>query len=121
MRPKNDGQQINRSIPNSHSKYSLAGQHETCYVLTPTCWKQRHQQTGGGVAVAHVLGAAVNGLMEGWWGEALKMDVILPLQAAALKHHPAAVDFDGGEATRAVALGDLEAFGAIPQTGQLYI
>lgn len=103
------------------TKYALAGQHEACYALTPTCWKQRHQQAGGGVAVAHVLGAAVNGLMEGRWGGALKMDVILPLQAAALKHHPAVADFDGGEAPRAVALGDLEAFGAIPQTGQLYI
>lgn len=51
----------------------------------------------------------------------MKIDVILPLEAAALKHHPAIVDFDGGEAPRAVALGDLKAFGAIPQTGQLYI
>lgn len=71
---------------------------ELVNALTPTCWKQRHQQAGGGVAVAHVLGAAVNGLVEGRWGEALKMDVILPLQAAALKHHPAVADFDGGEA-----------------------
>lgn len=30
-----------------------------------TSWKQRHQRTCGGVAVAHVLGAAENGVMEG--------------------------------------------------------
>lgn len=57
--------------------------------------------------------------MEGWRGGALKVDVILPLKAAALKHDLVAHDFDGGEAPRAVALRGWEAFGT--QTGQLSI
>lgn len=49
------------------------------------------------------------------------MDVILPLQAAALKHDLVAADFDGGEAARAVALRGFEAFRTLPETGQLSI
>lgn len=98
---------------------SLPSQYEVFYVLISTCWKQRHQQTCGGVAVAHVLGAAENGLVEGWRRGAMQTNFLRPIQAAALKHHPAAADFDRGEAPCSVALGGLEAFRAITQTGQL--
>lgn len=88
---------------------------------TVTCRKPRHQLTLGGVAVAHVLGAAVDDLVEGWRGGALKMDVIRPLQAAALKQDLVAADFDRGEAARAVARRGLEAFRTLPEAGQLSI
>lgn len=51
----------------------------------------------------------------------MQTDFLRPLQAATLKHHPAAAHFDGGEAPGALALGVLEAFGAITQTHQLSI
>lgn len=51
----------------------------------------------------------------------MQTDFLWPIQAAALKHHPAATDFDRGEAPRTVALGGLEAFRSITQTGQLSI
>lgn len=51
----------------------------------------------------------------------MQKDFLQPLQAAALKHHPAAADFHRGKAPRTVALGGLEAFRAVTQTGQLSI
>lgn len=51
----------------------------------------------------------------------MQTDFLRPHQAAALKLHPAAADFDRGEAPRTVALGGLEAFRAITQTHQLSI
>lgn len=51
----------------------------------------------------------------------MQTDFLRTLQAAALKHHPAAAEFDGGEAPRTVALGGLEAFRAVTQTHQLSI
>lgn len=67
------------------------------------------------------MGAAENGLMEGRRCGAKQTGFLRPLQAAALKHHPRAADFDRGEAPRAVARCGLEAFGTITQTRQLSI
>lgn len=93
---------------------------ETRYNLISTCWTKRHQRAPGGVAVAQVLGAAENGLVVGWSCGAVKTGFLSPLQAAALKHHPAAADGDRGEALGTVALGG-RACWAITQTHQLSI
>jgi len=48
----------------------------------------------------------------------METDFVEPLQAAVLKHHSAAADFDGGKAASAVALGGLEGSGGFTQTLQ---
>ena len=90
-----------------------------------SCWmtwgKKGRQQAPGGVPVAVVLGAAENGLLEGWRRGALQTDFLRPLKTAALEHEPTAFNFNRGEALCAVALCVLEAFGAFAKTHQLSI
>lgn len=88
-------------------------------VAIPTCGEQRHQRARAGVAVAHLLGAAENGVVEGGRHGALHPDLLRVRQAAALKHQRAAADFYGRKAARPVALGGLVAF--VAQAGQLCI
>ena len=86
-----------------------------------TWWKKRHQPVPGGVAVAPVLGAAVNGLVEGWSYGAQQADFVWPQQTAAFKQNPIATDFNGGEALSTVALCGLGAFWTFTKTHQVPI
>lgn len=90
----------------------------TCNVIS-TCGESRHQWACGGVAVAHLLGAAENGVVEGRRRGAQHTDLLWVHQTAALKLHPTAPEFYGRKAPCSVALGGLVAF--ITQAGQLSI
>lgn len=84
-----------------------------------TCGESCHQWACGGVAVAHLLGAAENGVVEGGRRGAQHTDLLRVHQTAALKLHPTVPEFYGRKAPCPVALGGLVAF--ITQAGQLSI